>query len=191
MPSEDQPKSRRTVDVNHSFSVFVCLGALLGIALLGYAAILFRVESNPLVDQIETILPGGQCGQWVKRVADKQLKKWWQVNSIRMRCPPGGSNLQCQFTEMLGVSIDVADQDKPLVAYIAESQCTSGVTAAIKRAHLMPLSVLQNNCIPLSRMCTGCQLCQKACSQGCLSMVEVQPDAASWYWPKPTLPVAV
>ena len=169
---------------------FVCLGALLGIA-LGYAAILFRVESNPLVDQIEAILPGGQCGQCgeagCRQAAEKMVTGELNPNA----CPPGGANLAVSVAEMLGVSIDVADQDKPLVAYIAESQCTGcnrcykacpfdAIVGAPKQLHTV-----------IKDVCTGCQLCQKACSQGCLSMVEVQPDAASWYWPKPTLPVAV
>ncbi|MDX9874620.1 MAG: RnfABCDGE type electron transport complex subunit B, partial [Spongiibacteraceae bacterium] len=38
------------------------LGALFG-AVLGYAAVRFRVEGNPIVDDIENLLPQTQCGQ--------------------------------------------------------------------------------------------------------------------------------
>jgi len=31
--------------------------------ILGYAAIRFRVEGNPVVDQIDALLPQTQCGQ--------------------------------------------------------------------------------------------------------------------------------
>ncbi len=31
--------------------------------ILGYAAIRFKVEGNPIVDQIDAILPQTQCGQ--------------------------------------------------------------------------------------------------------------------------------
>ena len=40
----------------------VGLGVLFG-ALLGYAAVKFRTEGNPIVDQINAILPQTQCGQ--------------------------------------------------------------------------------------------------------------------------------
>ena len=38
------------------------LAALIGL-LLGYAAIRFRVESDPVVEQIDALLPQTQCGQ--------------------------------------------------------------------------------------------------------------------------------
>jgi electron transport complex protein RnfB len=31
---------------------------------LGYAAIKFKIDGNPLVDQIDALLPQTQCGQW-------------------------------------------------------------------------------------------------------------------------------
>ena len=37
--------------------------ALLFGAILGYSAVKFKVESDPLVDQIDAILPQTQCGQ--------------------------------------------------------------------------------------------------------------------------------
>ena len=38
------------------------LGLMLGL-LLGIAAKYLKVESSPILDQIESILPGSQCGQ--------------------------------------------------------------------------------------------------------------------------------
>ncbi len=38
------------------------LAILIGLV-LGYAAIRFRVKSNPLVEQIDALLPQTQCGQ--------------------------------------------------------------------------------------------------------------------------------
>ena len=42
--------------------VVVSLAAVLGGA-LGLAAVIFRVEGDPLVDRIDAILPQTQCGQ--------------------------------------------------------------------------------------------------------------------------------
>ena len=40
----------------------VGLGAVFG-ALLGYAAVRFKTEGNPIADQINEVLPQTQCGQ--------------------------------------------------------------------------------------------------------------------------------
>ncbi|HEX9179109.1 MAG TPA: RnfABCDGE type electron transport complex subunit B, partial [Burkholderiales bacterium] len=42
--------------------VVAAIAVVLG-GLLGYAAIRFRVEGNPVVDEIDKILPQTQCGQ--------------------------------------------------------------------------------------------------------------------------------
>ena len=41
------------------------ISAMAGIfgLILGYAAIRFKVEGNPIVDQIDSLLPQTQCGQ--------------------------------------------------------------------------------------------------------------------------------
>ncbi|OJA03027.1 electron transporter RnfB, partial [Bathymodiolus thermophilus thioautotrophic gill symbiont] len=45
-----------------SILIFSILSLILGL-LLGYAAIKFKVKGNPLVDQIDALLPQTQCGQ--------------------------------------------------------------------------------------------------------------------------------
>ena len=42
--------------------VLLGLGLVFGI-LLGYSSIRFKVEGNPLVDQVDSLLPQTQCGQ--------------------------------------------------------------------------------------------------------------------------------
>jgi len=64
------------------------LGAIFG-ALLGFAAIRFRVEGNPISEQINALLPQTQCGQcgypgcrpYSEAIADGDA-----IN----KCPPGG-----------------------------------------------------------------------------------------------------
>lgn len=43
--------------------ILLIIGLLAG-ALLGFASEKFKVEANPLVDQIDALLPQTQCGQW-------------------------------------------------------------------------------------------------------------------------------
>ncbi|MGB0765392.1 MAG: RnfABCDGE type electron transport complex subunit B, partial [Luminiphilus sp.] len=74
--------------------LLAALMALLGLglgfgAVLGYASVRFRTEGNPLVDQINQLLPQTQCGQcgypgckpYATAIADGDA-----IN----KCPPGG-----------------------------------------------------------------------------------------------------
>ena len=49
-------------------TIFIAIIVLLALAIvfgliLGYSAIKFKVAGNPIVDQIDSILPQTQCGQ--------------------------------------------------------------------------------------------------------------------------------
>ncbi len=47
----------------YSALITICVLALIFGSILGYAAIRFKVESDPLVDQLDGVLPQTQCGQ--------------------------------------------------------------------------------------------------------------------------------
>ena len=68
----------------------MALGAVLLGAALGYAAIKFKVEGDPLVEKIDAILPQTQCGQCgypgCKPYAEAIAKGDAEINC----CPPGG-----------------------------------------------------------------------------------------------------
>ena len=60
-------------------NIIIAVAVLLGLAavfgaLLGFAAERFKVEGNPLVDQIDALLPQTQCGQCGFPAADPMLK---------------------------------------------------------------------------------------------------------------------
>ena len=114
---------------------FAILTALLVIGLLalvfglvlGFAAVMFKVESDPLVDQIDEILPQTQCGQcgypgckpYAQAIADGD-----EIN----KCPPGGDITINKLAELMGVeakSLDAAhgEEDIKTVAYIREDEC--------------------------------------------------------------------
>jgi electron transport complex protein RnfB len=164
--------------------MFVVLGAALG-ALLGYASKVFHVESNPLVDQIETIMPGGQCGQCGEAGCRQAAEAMVKGDLNPTSCPPGGAALSGAIAEILGVSLEMSDQDIQWVAKIDESQCSGctrcykacpfdAIVGATKQIH----TVIQD-------VCTGCQLCSQVCPQQCLTMVSLTPDVTTWCWPKP------
>lgn len=163
---------------------FVLLGAALGAA-LGYASQVFKVESNPLVDQIEALMPGGQCGQCGEAGCRQAAEAMVRGVLSPAGCPLGGANLTKQVADMLGVSVEIADEDIQWVATIDESQCSGcgrcykacpfdAIVGATKQMHTV-----------IADVCTGCKLCTQVCPQQCLTTVPLTPDSRSWFWPKP------
>ena len=77
------------------------LAAAFGLV-LGYAAIRFKVEGDPLVDQIDKILPQTQCGQCgfpgCKPYATAIAGGEAEIN----QCPPGGEDGVLKLAELLG-----------------------------------------------------------------------------------------
>ncbi|WED24104.1 RnfABCDGE type electron transport complex subunit B [Vibrio sp. JC009] len=163
---------------------FIVLGASLGGA-LGFASKVFQVESNPLVDKIEALMPGGQCGQCgeagCRQAAEAMVRGELSPDS----CPPGGAALTTAIADMLGVSLEMGEEDISWVAQIDESQC-SGCTRCYKACPFDAIvgATKQIHTV-ISDVCTGCQLCSQVCPQDCLSIVQVEPDVNTWYWPKP------
>ena len=66
----------------------VSLGLLFG-ALLGFAAVRFRTEGNPIVDQINELLPQTQCGQCGHPGCRPYAEAIAAGEAIN-KCPPGG-----------------------------------------------------------------------------------------------------
>src|SRR5574340_1848483 len=88
--------------------------ALVLVAVLGYSAIKFRVEGNPLVDRIDAILPQTQCGQcgypgcrpYAEAIASGEA----DIN----RCPPGGEEGIRKLADLLGVEFKPVGGDTVL-----------------------------------------------------------------------------
>ena len=76
--------------------------------ILGYAAIRFRVEGNPIVEQIDAILPQTQCGQCgfagCRPYAEALARGEAPINA----CPPGGESTMIALADLLGVTRQTA-----------------------------------------------------------------------------------
>ena len=88
------------------------LGLFLGL-LLGIAGKYLKVESSPIVDELESLLPGSQCGQCGFpgcRPAAEAL-----VNGLAPAtlCPPGGSALAEQIAALLAIDLDLSAVKAP------------------------------------------------------------------------------
>ena len=87
--------------------MFIAVITLLTIAVifglvLGFAAIRFKVDSDPVVDKIDALLPQTQCGQctfpgcrpYAEAIANGQA----EIN----QCPPGGDATIIALADLLG-----------------------------------------------------------------------------------------
>lgn len=170
----------------------VALGAVAALsgALLGYAAVRFRVESDPVVDQIEGLLPQTQCGQCgfpgCRAYAEAVAAGEADIN----RCPPGGEHTVRALADLLGrdpkpVDPELGGEKAPAVAVIDERLCI-GCTKCIQACPVDAIvgAAKQMHTVIASE-CTGCELCIPPCPVDCIRMEPVPVDLDTWRWPYP------
>ncbi len=165
--------------------IAVALGAV-----LGFAALRYKVEGDPLVEKIDAILPQTQCGQCgfpgCRPYAEAIARGEADIN----QCPPGGEEGVKKLAELLGVEAKPLDEThgvtKPKsVAYIDEALCI-GCTLCIQACPVDAIlgAAKQMHTIIASE-CTGCELCVAPCPVNCISMVPLKEDLGSWKWKYP------
>lgn len=169
--------------------------ALAGLALafglvLGFAAVRFRVEGDPVVEQIDAILPQTQCGQcgypgcrpYAEAIATGEA----EIN----QCPPGGEAGVQALANLLDrepkpLNPENGEEKAPAVALIDEDLCI-GCTKCIQACPVDAIvgAAKQMHTV-IADECTGCELCIPPCPVDCIDMVEVQPTLQTWRWPRP------
>ena len=92
-------------------AILVMVGLAVAIGLvLGWSAIRFKVEGNPLAEKIDAILPQTQCGQCgfpgCRPYAEAIAKGEADINL----CPPGGEEGIKKLAELLGVEPKPLDE---------------------------------------------------------------------------------
>ena len=103
------------------------LGIIFG-ALLGFAAEKFKIEGDPVIEQIDELLPQTQCGQCSFpgcRPYAESIANGDEIN----KCPPGGQSTINAIANLLDVPAPELDQEHgqeaevKSVAYIREAEC--------------------------------------------------------------------
>lgn len=181
------------------------LGALLALgilaasfgAILGFAAVKFKVEGDPLVEQIDSLLPQTQCGQcgypgckpYAQAIADGDA-----IN----KCPPGGHTTINALAGLLDVEAPPLDEEHgeesevKKVAYIREEDCI-GCTKCIQACPIDAIlgAAKQMHTVIVDE-CTGCDLCVEPCPVDCIDMIPLDNGIESWKWdlPKPVQLIA-
>jgi electron transport complex protein RnfB len=162
------------------------LAAVLGL-LLGYSAIRFRVEGDPIADQVESLLPQTQCGQCgypgCRPYAEAVAKGEAEIDG----CVPGGEATVRALADLLGREPVALEREErpPVVAVIDESACI-GCTLCLQAC---PVDAIVGAAKQLHGIlpgeCTGCELCLAPCPVECIRMVPVGSDLTHWRWPYP------
>lgn len=157
--------------------------------LLGYAAIRFKVEGDPIADKVDALLPQTQCGQCgfpgCRPYAEAIAKNEAKINL----CPPGGEAVVNSLAELLGVEPEPLDDEAgahvPLVAVIDENTCI-GCTLCIQACPVDAIvGAAKHMHTIIESECTGCKLCLPPCPVDCIAMIPIKVEPASWKWPYP------
>jgi len=174
------------------------LVALAGLALvfgaiLGYAAVQFKVEGDPIVDQLDNLLPQTQCGQCSFPGCRPYAEAIANGDAIN-KCPPGGQSTINAIADLLDVEAPTLDEEHgeetevKTVAYIREDECI-GCTKCIQACPMDAiLGAAKQMHTVIGDECTGCDLCVEPCPVDCIDMLPVQTTLGDWKWdtPKPS-----
>jgi electron transport complex protein RnfB len=152
-------------------------------AVLSLASRHLENATNPVVNQIDKLLPQTQCAQCghpgCKPYA-AAIEKGEDIN----RCPPGGEKTIRDLANLLGREIVALNesygQSSPAtVARIREDECI-GCTLCIQ---VCPVNAIvgaaQMMHTVIEAECTGCDLCLAPCPVDCIDMVPVQSAAGT------------
>lgn len=169
----------------------VILGVPFG-ALLGFAAVTFKTEGDPIADQVEALLPQTQCGQCSFPGCRPYAEAIANGEAIN-KCPPGGETTIQALADLLDVEAvpldaEHGEENIKTVAYVREDECI-GCTKCIQACPVDAIlgAAKQMHTIIASE-CTGCDLCVEPCPVDCIDMLPIETTVQTWSWdlPKPT-----
>jgi len=161
-------------------------------ATLGFASIKFKVEGDPLVDQIDSILPQTQCGQcgfpgcrpYAEAIANGEA----DIN----QCPPGGEEGIRHLADLLGREFKALDEEhgveKPKSAAVIDEQTCIGCTLCIQACPVDAIvgAAKQMHTV-IEKECTGCELCLAPCPVDCITMQPLPETVKNWKWRYPVI----
>ncbi len=173
--------------------VMTGIALVLGAA-LGFAAIFFKVEGDPLVDNIDAILPQTQCGQcgfpgcrpYAEAIANGEA----DIN----QCPPGGEEGIRHLADLLGREFKPLDEEhgveKPKSVAIIDEETCIGCTLCIQACPVDAIvGAAKQMHVIVEAECTGCELCIAPCPVDCITMEPLKENVKTWKWKYPVIQI--
>lgn len=164
--------------MNYLLALFgmLLLAGLFGL-LIVWVARKFKVEGNPVVEQINQVLPQTQCGQCgypgCKPYAEAIAKGEAPIN----QCPPGGQEGIRKLATLLDVEElelnpnNGVEDEVDTIVEIVEADCI-GCTKCIQ---VCPVDAIVGAAKHMHTIigdeCTGCDLCIPACPVDCIIQI--------------------
>ena len=172
-----------------TIGVIIFLSLLIGIA-LGISAIKFKVDGDPIIEKIDSILPQTQCGQCgypgCKPYATAIASGEADIN----QCPPGGADGIHKLADLLGVDFKPLNEEhgvpKPKSVAIIDEKTCIGCTLCIQACPVDAiLGSAKHMHTIIEKECTGCVLCLPPCPVDCIEMVPIKETTENWKWKYP------
>ncbi len=173
--------------------VMALLAVVIG-SVLGYAAIKFKVEGNPLVQRIDAILPQTQCGQCGFPGCRPYAEAIAQGEAEINRCPPGGEEGIHRLADLLGVEFkpfgEEQAQPKPKAVAVIDEPLCIGCTLCIQACPVDAIvGAAKQMHVIIADQCTGCELCVPPCPVECIHMEPIALGVGNWKWDYPMVEI--
>jgi len=169
--------------------VMFALAIVIG-AVLSWSAIRFSIESNPLIEKIDAILPQTQCEQCGYPGCKPYAAAIAAGDADINQCPPGGKDGVKKLAVLLGLETKPLDTShgvpKPKSVAIIDEELCIGCTLCIQACPVDAIvgAAKQMHTI-IAAECTGCELCLPPCPVDCIAMLPAEEDLFHWKWRYP------
>jgi electron transport complex protein RnfB len=172
-----------------TIGVIIFLSLVIGIV-LGISAIKFKVDGDPIIEKIDSILPQTQCGQCgypgCKPYATAIASGEADIN----QCPPGGDDGIHKLADLLGVDYKPLNEEhgvpKPKSVAIIDEKTCIGCTLCIQACPVDAiLGSAKHMHTIIEKECTGCELCLPPCPVDCIEMIPIKETTENWKWKYP------
>jgi len=169
--------------------ILLALGALFGLG-LGWASVRFQVETDPVADRIDALLPQTQCGQCGYPGCRPYAEAIASGDADINQCPPGGEAGIKALADLLGREPKPLNPDngmeKPRTVALIDEQACIGCTLCIQACPVDAIvGASKQMHTVIAAECTGCDLCLPPCPVDCIEMVAPGSDYSDWRWPQP------
>ena len=169
--------------------ILLLLGLMFGLG-LGWASVRFKVEGDPVVDQIDALLPQTQCAQCGFPGCRPYARAIAGGTADINQCPPGGEATIQALAVLLGRDPKPLNPDngmeKPLSVAVIDEEICIGCTLCIQACPVDAiLGATKQMHTVIEAECTGCDLCLAPCPVDCIEMIVPEQHYHDWRWEQP------